>query len=274
MEPYGDGIDVKGNRYVNLSYWNLCGAGAVAVALYYWQQKTGYPNVTGTSGYFLDPYESAGADWPARGPVFVSPSGEAQRLGTYWTGSDSVDGFTAHGRGFLMYLAMAAKPAGWTASGIDIFVDGDGVARYPTLGVPPRYMMAGLNWEASNHHSTAWHETYYTSVSRWSPMIERDLRTAAMIDIGRDGVPIVASADTFYLPNWQASDPKRTPHIRHAIAIVGYDNASSPPTYTYLDTCGRRCNSRGGNRNGQVHVISQERLIEAITASYGMGFIW
>jgi hypothetical protein len=169
---------------------------------------------------------------------------------------------------------MAVQPAGWTATGIDIFVDGDGVARYPTLGAPPRYMMAGLNWEASRHHPTAWQEAYYTTVGRWSPTIARDLRTAAMVDIGRDGVPLIASADTYYLPNWQAADPDDTPHVRHAIAIVGYDNLSSPPTYVYLDTCGRQCNARGGNRNGEVHVISQDQMVAALTEAYGMGFIW
>jgi hypothetical protein len=274
VEPVGDGTDVKGNRYSDRSYWNLCGPGAVTVALYYWQQLLGYPDVTGTEGYFLDPYEAAGAAWPGRGPVFVGPDGRPHRQGTYWTGSDTVNGFTARGRGYLMYLAMAAAPAGWTSTGIDIYVDGDGVARYPTLGAPPRYMMAGLNWEASGQVQTGWQETYYAAVGRWDPTIARDLRTAAMIDIGRDGVAIIASADTYHLPNWQAANPDDTPHIRHAIAIVGYDNTATPPTYTYLDTCGRQCNSRGGNRNGQVHVISQDQMATAITETYGMGFIW
>jgi hypothetical protein len=274
VEPYGDGTDVKGNSYTNRSYWNLCGPGAVTVALYYWQQLTGHPDVTGTAGYFLDPYEAAGAAWPSRGPVFFTPDGKPQSLGTYWTGSDSINGFTAHARGFLMHLAMDVRPAGWTSTGIDIFVDGNGTARYPTLGAPPSYMMAALNWEASSHHLTAWADGFYAQVSRWSPTLGRDLRTAAMLDIGRDGIAIVASADTYYLPNWLAANPDDTPHTRHAIAIVGYDNTSDPPTYTYLDTCGRRCNSRGGNRSGQVHVISQDRLEEAVTASYGMGFIW
>ncbi len=274
VEPQGDGRDVKGNRYTDRSYWNLCGPGAVTVALYYWQQLAGYPDVTGMEGYFLDPYEAAGAAWPERGPVFVGPDGQAHRLGTYWSGTDTVDGFTGHGRGFLMYMAMAIQPAGWTSTGIDIFVDGDGMARYPTLGAPPKYMTAGLNWEASRHHPTAWQEAYYTAVGRWSSTIARDLRTAAMLDLGRDGVPLVASADTFYLPNWQAADPDDTPHVRHAIAIVGYDNLSSSPTYTYLDTCGRQCNARGGNRDGQVHVIAQDQMVAAITEAYGMGFIW
>jgi hypothetical protein len=274
VEPPGSGRDEKGNRYTDLSYWNLCGPGAVAAALYYWQQLTGHPNVTGTAGYFLDPYESAGVSWPSRGPLFVAPDGTAHRQGTYWSGSDTVNGFTAHARGYVMYLAMAAQPPGWTSKGIDIFVDGDGKARYPMLGAPPRYMEAGLNWEASGHQAADWQETYYTLVPRWDPQIDRDLQVAVMMDVGRDGVPVVASADTFQLPNWQASTPSQTPHIRHAIAIVGYDNTANPPTYSYVDTCGRGCNSRPGNRNGQVHVISQAQMVTAIAETYGMGFIW
>ena len=78
----GVGADVKGNSYIDRSYWNLCGPGAVAVALYYWQQLAGYPNVSGTSGYFLDPYESAGAAWPERGPGLRSAvTGSRTRLG-------------------------------------------------------------------------------------------------------------------------------------------------------------------------------------------------
>ncbi len=270
VEPPAWGLDVKGNSYRDLSYWNLCGPGAVSVTLYYWQKLTGHPNVMGAAGYYLDPYESAGADWPSRGPSL--PTSGGKRLGTYWSGSDTVSGFTAHGRGFLMYMAMATKPASWTSRGIDIFVDGLGRARYPTLGAPPDYMTAGLNWEASGRHADGWVETYYTIVPRWDPFIARDLQVAVMLDVGRDGVPIVASADTYYLPNWQ--NGSRTPHTRHAIAIVGYDNSAKPPTYTYLDTCGRGCNSRAGNRPGQIHVIAQDRLVKAVTANYGMGFIW
>jgi hypothetical protein len=65
-----------------------------------------------------------------------------------------------------------------------------------------------------------------------------------------------------------------TPHTRHAISIVGYDNTANPPTFTYLDTCGRSCNNRGGNQNGQIHVISQAQMVKAITDGNGMGFIW
>jgi hypothetical protein len=271
VEPPAYGTDAKGNTYNDLTYWNLCGPGASTVALYYWQQLTGHPNVTGTAGYFLDPYVAAGVAWPGRGPSFVSPNGTAQHLGTYWTGSVAVNGFTAHGRGFLMYLAMAVTPAGWTSPGIDVFVSGRGGALYPTRGSPPPDMQAALNWEASGR-ATDWAQTYYATVHRWDPTLARDLTAAVMLDVGRDGVPVLVAADTFGLPNWQAG--ASTPHTRHAIAIVGYDNTAKPPTFTYLDSCGHSCNARGGNQNGQIHVISQAQMVAALTADNGMSFIW
>jgi len=58
------------------------------------------------------------------------------------------------------------------------------------------------------------------------------------------------------------------------VTIVGYDNTANPPTYTYLDTCGRGCNSRSGNQNGGIYVISQAAMVRAIQDSGGSGFIW
>jgi hypothetical protein len=273
VEPPASGKDAKGNSYYDLTYWNLCGPGATTVALYYWQQLTGYPNVTGTAGYFLDPYVATGVAWPSGGPSFVTSNGRAQPLGTYWSGSVNVSGFTAHGRGYLMHLAMAVAPAGWISPGIAIFVDSRGKALYPTKGTPPRNIQAALNWEASGH-ATDWAETWYTTVSRADPTLARDLTAAVMLDVGRDGVPVVAAVDTFDLPNWQASPASKTSHTRHAIAIVGYDNTANPPTFMYLDTCGRSCNSRGGNGNGQIHVISQAQMVQALTDANGIGFVW
>ena len=272
VEPPGSGVDAKGNNYADLSYWNLCGPGSTAVTLYYWQKLTGQPNVTGTSGYYLDPYVAAGSTWPVPGPRLPVSAGKV--VGTYWSGSDSVSGFTAHARGYVMYLAMQVTPAGWTTPGIDIMVDGEGKPRYPLLGATMADIKAALNWEASNHRPGDSQDVYYASVGRWDPTLSRDLQAAVMLDVGRDGVPVVAGVDTFGLPNWQASDPSKTPHTRHAIAIVGYDNTANPPTYTYLDTCGRACNNRGGNQNGQIHVISQDGLVQALIAAHGLSFVW
>ena len=269
IEVPGSGTDEKGHYFSNLNYWEFCGDGAMTVTLWYWQQLTGHPNVTGTAGYYVDPYAAEGVAWPARGPNI--PLSGGTRLGTYWSGSDTVSGFTAHGRGFEFYLAMVTQPATWTSSGLSIFAK-DGKPAYPTLGTPMHNIAAGLNWQVSGRDPATWTEAYYASVIKDSPTLARDLRAAVMLNVGRDGVPVIATVDSFYLPNWQ--DGAATPHIGHAISIVGYDNAANPPTYTYTETCGRACNRRGGNQDGDIHVIPQSQLVLAIQGKEGSGFTW
>jgi hypothetical protein len=269
IEVPGSGIDEKGNSFSNLSYWEFCGNGAMTVVLWYWQQLTGHPNVTGTEGYFLDPYEAEGVAWPARGPEIAVRNGT--RLGTYWSGSDTVSGFEAHGRGFEMYLAMAASPPTWQSTGYSLWAL-DGKPLYPSFGTPPNNVLAGLNWEVSGYDQSIWPTAYYSFVFPSDPTLARDLTEAVTIDVGRDGVPVLAMVDSFNLPNWQAG--AETPHIGHSIAIVGYDNTANPPTFTYTETCGRACNRRGGNQNGDIHVIPQADLVKAIQNQKGLGFAW
>jgi hypothetical protein len=271
VEPLGSGRDAGGNRYSNLNYWNLCSPGSVTVALWYWQQLTGAPDVTGTAGWFVEPYVTEAGGWPSPGPT-VPRAADGSRLGTYWAPSDLVNGFTANGRGFMMYLATAAHPPTWTSTGMVVYANASGRALYPTRGGPRPNIVAALNWEASGRDASSWAETWYTSVIRPDPALARDLALAVELDVGRDGVPVVAVLDTHDLPNWQAGSA--TPHIRHAVTIVGYDNTANPPTFTYVDTCGRSCDARGGNQNGQVHVISQSALVAAIRDTVGSGFVW
>jgi hypothetical protein len=266
IEVLGSGKDEKGTGYSNKNYWKFCGEGAMTSALWYWQQRVGYPNVTGTAGYFVEPYVAEGVNWPSPGPR----NNKGVKHGTYWSGSDKVNGFTAHGRGFEFYLAMAAQPTGWTAPGFAVF-SLDGKTLYPSLGTPITNIMAGLNWEASGH-SDNWNEAYYTIVTPQDPNLARDLTAAVMIDVGRDHVPVVAMVDTFNLPNWQAGS--KTPHTRHAIAIVGYDNTAKPPTFTYTESCGKACDPRPGNHNGDIHVIPQSTMVKAIQNKVGSGFVW
>jgi hypothetical protein len=270
IEVPGYGYDEKGNYYNNRSYWEFCGNGAMTVVLWYWQQLVGHPNVTGTAGWFLDPYAAEGVAWPSPGPSIAVKNGT--RLGTYWSGSDTVSGITAHGRGFEMYLAMKAQPPTWKSTGYSLWAL-EGKPLYPSFGVPPVNAVAGLNWEISGYDASKnWAHSYYALVVRESPTLARDLRNAVMIDVGRDGVPVMAMADTYNLPNWQ--DGAKTPHTRHAIAIVGYDNAANPPTYTYTETCGVLCNRRGGNKDGAIHTIPQDDLVKSIQNTAGLGFIW
>ncbi len=270
VEPLAYGRDAKRNSFSNRNYWNLCEPGATAVALYYWQQRTGRPDVTGTQGWFLDPYADEGASWPKPGPKVAVSGG--QRIGTYWAGTDKVNGFEAHGRGYIMYLSMQVQPPGWSSKGMPVFADSRGRPLYPTIGAPRSSIQAALNWEASGHDMSSWAEYWYASAFRFEPTVGRDLQMAVMLDVGRDGVPVVVELDTYGLPNWQAG--ASTPHIRHGVAIIGYDNTARPPTYTYLDTCGRACNKRAGNGYGQLHVISQAQMVKAIQARVGSGFVW
>ena len=270
VEPPGRGTDEKGHTYTDKSFWNFCGPGSATVTLYYWQQLTGHPNVTGTSGYFLDPYAAEGVSWPSPGPAL--PVSGNNLIGTYWSVSDTVSGFTAHARGFVMYMATKSQPPTWTATGIAVWADDTGHAYYPTRGSSLGDIQTGLNWEVSGRNASNWLDSWYGTVINSDPTLARDLQVAVMLDVGRDGVPVVAAVDTFDLPNWQ--NGSATPHTRHAITIVGYDNAANPPTYSYIDTCGYSCDPRGGNTNGQVHVIAQSQMVAALTDAVGIGFTW
>ena len=278
VEPLGKGRDVNDNFYQDDNYWNFCEVGASTVALYYWQQLTGHPNVKGTFGYFIDPYAAEGVAWPSPGPTLPMAGGSdasgtlgTERLGTYWTGEDHVNGYTAYARGYQLYLAMKMQPPGWKSTGMDVFA-ADGKPLYRTWGAPRTNVQVALNWEASGHNRTNWADFWYTGVMRFEPTFARDLQMAVMLDVGRDGVPVIAQLDTYSLPNWQ--DGSKTPHTHHAVAIVGYDNTSSPPTYSYIDTCARGCNSRPGNRTGSVYLIPQDQMVEAIQGTVGSGFVW
>jgi hypothetical protein len=270
IEVQGVGDDEKGSYYHDDSYWKLCGDGAMTVALYYWQQRTGHPDVTGTQGYWLDPFVAQGAWWPRPGPR-VAAKGKTW-LGTYWSGSDTTNGFTANGRGFEMYLATTAQPPTWKSPGLAVFAR-SGKPVYPSTGTDRNNIQVGLNWEVSGHDPAQWATAYYATVLRTDPYLAHDLNAAVMMDVGRDGVAVVAAVDSYYLPNWQ--NRSKTAHSDHSIAIVGYDNTANPPTYSYIDTCGKACNQLWVNRkNGSVHVIPQSRLVQSMRYRVGSGFVW
>ncbi len=185
-----------------------------------------------------------------------------------------MDGFTARDRGYTMYLATAVAPPGWVLPGVLDYTKPDGTALFPTDGTYPGVLAAALNWEASGHRVANWTSVWYTLVSKSDPSFASDLRSAVTADVGRDHVAVVAEVDTFDLPNWQGAGSLAATHTPHSITIVGYDNASSTPTYTYLDTCGAACNDRAGNTNGGVYTISQAQLVKAMQDEMGSGFIW
>jgi hypothetical protein len=269
VEVLGVGHDEKGNYYHDLSYWELCGDGAMTVTLWYWQQLAGYPNVTGTEGYFLDPIVAQGAYWPRRG--LTIPFQGRTRIGTYWSGQDTMNGYLATGRGFEMYLATAAQPPTWQSPGLAVFAK-SGKLVYPSTGTDRATLQVGLNWEVSGHDPDSWSTAYYATVVGKDPYFAHDLNTAVMLDLGRDGVPVVAAVDAYYLPNW--ANGSATKHTGHSITIVGYDNTSNPPTYSYIDTCGHACNPRTANKEGRVYVVPQATLALSMKYFGGAGFVW
>jgi hypothetical protein len=269
IEPTGGGRDELGRAYTDENYWQLCEVGATTVALSYWQTLTGHPDVRGTKGYFIDPYASEGVAWPSPGPILPRANGKV--VGTYFSGEDHVSGYTAYARGYMLYLATQVQPPGWKSTGMAVFAV-NGRPIYKTFGAPRPNIIAALNWEASDHDEDDWMNFWYAGVTRFEPTLARDLQMAVTLDVGRDGVPVVAVLDAHDLPNWQAGAATR--HLFHGIAIVGYDNTANPPTYSYVETCGRQCNSRAGNYNGKLQIAPQSVIVDAIQDTLGSGFVW
>jgi hypothetical protein len=269
IEPTGGGRDELGRAYSDENYWNLCEVGATTVALSYWQTLTGHPDVRGTKGYFIDPYASEGVHWPSPGPVLPKVNGKV--VGTYFSGEDRVNGYTAYARGYILYLATQVQPPGWQSKGMPVYAL-NGKPLYRTFGAPRPNIMTVLNWEASGHDVHGWENFWYAGVMRFSPNFAYDLNMAVTLDVGRDGVPVVAVLDAHDLPNWQ--EGSKTRHLFHGIAIVGYDNTANPPTYSYVETCGRQCNNRAGNYNGKLQVAPQSVIVSALQDTLGSGFVW
>ncbi len=221
------------------NYWNFCTAGASDATLAYWANTSA--KVTGmAAAYFSEPY---------------GPHIERHWYASSDTGSssDTSDGYATVGRAYLMYLAEQVKPPSYTRPGIVNF------DVYPTKGGAIADIRDALNWEASGH-SASWSTFFYLSQNP----SESDLHSFVTSDIANAGVAVVADVNTGYLPNWSRS-------LGHSIAIIGYNDTAA--TYTYLDTCGKRCNGSSSSKNGSINTISQHNMYLAIH-SFGQGIVW
>ncbi len=238
VEPQGNLYDDHHAAFSDLNYWNFCAAGSAATALYYWKPSnlTSWP-----AGNFKEPY----------GPHVST---------TYWksadtgSSSDTSNGYATKGRAYLMYLAEQVKPPTYASAGIVNFT------YYKTHGGTITDVRDALNWEASGHASN-WQSYFYA----FGRPTESQLHSDIVSDIVVAGVPVVASVDTKYLPNWSQS-------LDHAITIIGYDDFAG--TYTYLDTCGRLCNGSAAAQNGGSNQISQHNLYLAVSSSKAEGIDW
>ena len=250
-EPQGTGTDDAGNVYTDNNYWNFCGPGATAVALWYWTIY-GRPFVTGI----------ATAAYTEPNPAL------AIHASTTWAKADSV----SNGRGAIMYLAENELPTPdkslWTWPGVI-----DWASSYPYDGTPVDRIRDALNWEISGETSQSL--TSVTGFYTWTPYSASLTQGALHADVLRDlasqpGVPLVANVATssgrYHLPNWG-----KRGSVNHSITIVGYDDTKG--TYTYIDTCGPGCNN-SGNPAG-VYTVSQQALWALLGAETDHdGIIW
>lgn len=240
VEPQGNLYDDHHASYADSNYWNFCGEGATAVALYYWKPA----NITGwAAGNFREPYGS---------PMVT----------TYWTSSDTgtssdtSDGYATTGRNYVMYLAEQVYPPSYGSAG-----EFDFTSKVTTASS----LLDALNWEASGH-SANWKNFIYT----WrTPITQAQLLADVHNDIYSGGFAVVVDLNTYaviggttyHLPNWNRS-------VFHSITIIGYNDANA--TYTYTDTCGVAC---GSTQNGGTNTVSQSTMWKLI-ANMGAGYAW
>jgi hypothetical protein len=244
-EPQGSGTDDASHAYIDNNYWNFCGPGATAVALWYW------PNgKTFDTGIAIAAYSEPN-------------TALATHASTTWAATDGV----SNGRGAIMSLAENELPTPdlslWTWSGVI-----DWTSSYPYDGTPVDRIRDALNWEISGRSSV-------TAPYVWTPYSASLTQSVLLNDVQRDvagpnSVPLVANVATssgrYHLPNWG-----KRGSVNHSITIVGYDDAKG--TYTYIDTCGPGCNN-SGNPAG-VYTVSQQTLWALLGAETDHdGIIW
>lgn len=229
VEPAGWGIDDSGKHYVDANYWNICVAGAAAVAAYYF-----IPDPVELSGAYREPY----------GPFAITTRWDAADV-------DSNLGFEAKARAYMLFMAMDVQPPSFDLPGMDDW------STYPTGGGSAQGIRDAVNWEISRHlRGGKWANYFYFIQENSGPTFTRDrMNDDIVADIAGAGAPVIVTVDAAYLPNWSNA----TKPVHHAITVIGYDNVND--TYTYLDTCGRQC---GSDTNGGTHVVSQAKLFKAI----------
>ncbi len=218
LEPAKVGVDAAGHAYADHNMSKLCGPGAVANALYFW----------------------------GKGPSTARPAtyvDTANGVATYWT--------TDHNRAYLLSLAWEALIPGWPHAGLMDTHD-------PSFGVTLYGMRDGLNWEASNHDTGAWHTYFYTLVW-WNQSSAGQFHLQVQDDIANAHVPVVAEVRARLLPNWAPQGNT----INHFITVVGYDDIKG--IYYYTDTCGHSTGC-GSLYDAGVQTVPQAQLWAAISA--------
>jgi hypothetical protein len=231
-EPQGSGTDdaVLPKSYTDNNYWNFCGPGATAVALWYWPAGNTFDTTIAPAAY-TEPNPSLSI-----------------KATTTWAATDAV----SNGRGAIMYLAENEWPAPggtyrqWLYHGVI-----DWTSSYPNDGTPVNRILEALNWEISGHASVT---APYAWLQYSASLTQSALHTYVLGDLASLH-PLVANVATssgrYNLQNWG-----KRGSVNHSITIVGYDDAKG--TYTYIDTCGPGCNNSGAAAG--VYTVSQQTL--------------
>ncbi len=238
--PNTSSKDDAGKNYAtDTSFFDLCGPGAVTVALAYWP---GMP-ITMSSANVLDP---------------------TKNVTTSWTSNRY--------RGYLLYLAWQIQPPGWNSPGL---MD---TTHYQSWGTTLQAIRDGLNWEISGHDQSTWANRYYT-LTYWgnegssqptqTPQI---LHAQVVDDVYFNSVPVIAEVNAQLLPTWNTNRS-----INHFVTIIGYNDSTS--TYYYTDTCANSTNCGSSFDGGVHTVSQSQmwKAITNIPVSHSLGdggWIW
>jgi hypothetical protein len=247
VEPKGDSkTDDAGVWYNDHNFWWMCGPGATSVALWYFSQSRA---LSDTAGTFTEPRY-----W---GPADLG-------YGTWYFNSTAYFNRTS-GHGQIVMLADVERPTGvsWPYAGMLTWNIQPGTGSF---GTPLDRVRDTLNWETGGHQGL---NGWYVLVTAASITSSAQLQNYAHIDM-QAGTAFVVAANTYlsngeHLPSWSHS-------INHYVAVVGYNDAANPPTYTIMDTCGPNCSDRSPYG---IATVPQTWLYDMVKAvGSGGGVVW
>ncbi len=255
--------DDQGHWYIDWNYAQMCTDGSTAVMMYYWSQKYpgyAYPNVTGTSGSFAEPYTAS--DWTYLVNTLKSyPTFQNSNKTTYWTWNQA----GVYARGYMFYISMLVSPGGSFKGLDDYHKPGTSTPLYPTTGADPGPTVEVLDWESSNH--STYTSGYWYFIYKNDPTLAQDLQNDVSFDVGLAYLGVQIRVDAYYLTNWAGTGQ----HVGHAVTIVGYNNSTG--TYTFIDTYGPHAGEFTQSQSSIVNAIQKMPASPAGWPADG-GFIW
>lgn len=214
-EPPTSGTDDNGHSYYDGYFSKFCSPGAATVLLHEWRKNH-------TEAFPHDTYSE--------------PGYAGHDVTTHWD-NDTNGGHRL--RSYLIYLAMAVKPTGWTPGMVSFGTSTDPNNWSATTHTTE--LKGAINWEIADHQSY-WEDYYYTYQSKSSVGSKSLLMQMAQQRIGFDDVAMIFNVHATPALGW---DP--THNVNHSVAVMGF-STSADKDYI-VDTCGHAC-SYGNNPNG------------------------